>query len=1083
MIDFFLRRPIFAAVCSMIIVLAGIVSIPTLPIAQFPKIAPPVVTVNAVYTGASAQTVEDSVTTILEEGINGVEGLRYMSSQSSNDGSSSITCTFDLDRNLDIAAADVQNAIQTVQARLPSEVTAYGISVNKNAGSFVMGLGLSSHLASTTSLTLSNYADLYIKNELKRVPGVSDVIIFGERKYAMRIWLVPKKLADNGLAASDVVSALQDQNVQVAAGSIGAAPTNGNQPYQMSVRAIGRLSTPAQFANLIIKNTADGGHVYLRDVGHVDLGAEDYSADLHFNGRSAVGLGVEALPTSNALDVSRAVRARMNELSQRFPAGMYYDIAFDATTFVDESIREVIITLLIAIVLVIAVIYFFLQDWRITLIPAVTIPVSLIGTFALMKALGFSINTLTLFGLTLATGLVVDDAIVVIENIARFIQEKRMSPLAGASAAMTEITGAVVASSLVLLAVFLPVAFFPGETGQLYKQFALTIACSITISLFNALTLTPTLSALLLGRGDRPRNRFFQAVNRGIDKTRRVYHSSLAGFFRARYVIFPGLFVLALGLTVFMFAHTSTGFTPPEDQGYFITIVQLPEGSSIDATERVTKRVEDLMRKRPEVLRIFDVLGFGFTGNGPNKATMFTLLKDWKDRPTFESSITGLLYIPGGLDSQFAQIPDAQVIAFNPPSIQGVGSVGGFQYELQDRGDVGLSKLSAVAHQFIGAANRDPNLTQVYTTFRNDNPQLVVNVDRNKAESLGVPLANIFGTMQVYLGSLYVNDFDYLDRAYRVYVQADTPYRSTVNDLQNIYVKSSTGAIMPLTTLISSTQDHTAPVITHYDLFRSIEISGNAATGKGSGDAIVAMDNLAKKYETNGIGHEWSGISLDEIESGGQSGLIFLLGIIVVFLVLAAQYESWTDPFIILMSVPLALLGALLAIAFNNVILGMITGILHFVLKLHFIEPRGAIFSDVYAQVGYVMLIGLASKNAILIVEFANQLREQGMDAASAARQAAETRLRPILMTSFAFILGLIPLVTASGAGSASRHSLGTPVMGGMILSTFLNLVLVPVVYVVISNIRDSFKSRRSGDPNGRPHPTGESTELTTAGV
>ncbi len=1084
MIDFFLRRPIFAAVCSMIIVLAGLVSIPSLPIAQFPKIAPPVVTVTSTYTGASAQTVEDSVTTILEEGINGVEGLRYISSQSSNDGTSTITCTFDLDRNLDIAAADVQNAIQSVQARLPSEVTAYGITVTKNSGSFVMGLGLSSHDSATTSLFLSNYADLYIKNELKRVPGVSDVIIFGERKYAMRLWLDPKKLADNGLAASDVVSALQDQNVQVAAGSIGAAPTNGAQPYQMSVRALGRLSTPDQFLALIVKNTADGGHVYVRDVGRVELGAEDYASDLHFGGRSAVGLGIEALPTANALDVSRAVRAKMDELSQKFPTGMYDDIAFDVTTFVDESIHEVIVTLFIAIVLVVAVIYFFLQDWRTTLIPAVTIPVSLIGTFALMKALGFSINTLTLFGLTLATGLVVDDSIVVIENIARFIQEKKMSPLAGASAAMSEITGAVVASSLVLLAVFVPVAFFPGETGQLYKQFALTIACSITISLFNALTLTPTLSALLLGRGERPRNRFFQAVNRGIDRTRKSYHGLLGRIFSVRYVVFPGLFLIGLAITAFMFLHTSTGFTPDEDQGYFITMVQLPEGSSIDQTEKVAAKVEAIMRKRPEVLRIFDVIGFGFTGNGPNKATMFTLLKDWKDRPTFESSVVGILYASkDNLSSQFAQMPEAQIFAFNPPSIQGVGTVGGFQYELQDRGDVGLDKLTGVAQQFIGAANQDPALSRVYTTFRNDNPQLVVNIDREKAEAIGVPLTNIFTTMQVYLGSLYVNDFDYLDRSYRVYVQADQPYRSSLSDLQNIYVKSSSGTIMPLTTLISSTENRSAPVITHYDLFRAIEISGSAASGKGSGDAITAMENLSKKFESGGIGHEWSGISLDEIESGGQSGVIFALGIIIVFLVLAAQYESWTDPFIILVSVPLALLGALLAIWINNNVIGTITAILHFVLHLSFVQPRGAIFSDVYAQVGYVMLIGLASKNAILIVEFANQLREQGLDAASAARQAAETRLRPILMTSFAFILGLIPLVLASGAGSSSRHSLGTPVFGGMILSTFLNLALVPVVYVVISNLRDRFSPHHDGGPNGRPLATGDSPELTTAGV
>ena len=1069
MIDFFLRRPIFAAVCSTIIVLAGIVSIPTLPIAQFPKVAPPVVTVTATYTGASAQAVEDSVTTPLEEAINGVEGLRYMSSQSGNDGTSTITCTFDLERNLDLAATDVQNAIQTAQARLPSAVTLAGITVTKNAGSFVMGMGFSSHDPNTTALFLSNYADLYIKNDLKRIPGVSDVIIFGERKYAMRLWVDPKKLADNGLSANDVVTALEDQNVQVAAGSIGAPPTDGHQPYQMSVRALGRLSTPEQFDDIILKSTADGGHVYLRDVGYAELGAEDYSSDLHFDGRSAVGLGVEALPTSNALDVSKNVRARMAQLSLKFPKGAYYGIAFDSTEFVNESIKEVIITLLIAVVLVVVVIYLFLQDWRTTLIPAITIPVSLIGTFALMKALGFSINTLTLFGLTLATGLVVDDAIVVIENIARFIQEKKMSPLAGASAAMQEITGAVVATSLVLLAVFVPVAFFPGTTGQLYKQFALTIACSITISLFNALTLTPTLSALLLGRTQPPRGRIFGAINNGIAWLRRTYHATLGQLFRFRLIII-GLFLVALVVTGLMYKAVPTGFTPDEDQGYFIATVQLPEGSSIDQTEIVTKKVENLIKSHSEVLDIFDVIGFGFSGNGPNKATMFVLLKPWAQRPNFSQSVTALLYTQ--LYPEFAQIPEAQVLAFNPPSIQGVGSVGGFQFELEDTGNIGLQKLTGLAYQYMGAAAQDRKLANVYTTFRNDNPQLVVDVDRQKAQSLNVPLQNIFNTMQIYLGSLYVNDFDYLNRSYRVYVQAETPFRSVVPDLQNIYVASSTGAIMQLNTLIRTHQELSAPVITHYNLFRSIELNGSPAQGVGSGDAIAEMQALAKKLDPAGVSYEWSGISLEEIQSGGQAALVFGLGIIVVFLVLAAQYESWTDPFIILMSVPLAILGALLAIFGRDILVGI------------FGLSVGLVTSDVYAQVGYVMLIGLASKNAILIVEFANQLREQGLDAMSAARQAAETRLRPILMTSLAFIFGILPLVFASGAGSASRHSLGTPVLGGMIVSTILNLFIVPVFYVMVVELRERTKRRGPHDGATPPAPGGgQPAALQTAEI
>jgi HAE1 family hydrophobic/amphiphilic exporter-1 len=1049
-IEFFLKRPIFAAVASMIVVLAGLVSIPTLPIAQFPRIAPPVVTVTATYTGASALAVEDSVTTPLEEAINGVQGLRYMSSQSSNAGTSTITCTFSLDRDLDAAANDVQNAVQTAIARLPSAVTLTGVTVAKNSGNFVMGIGFSSHDKNTSALFLSNYGDLYIKNYLKRVKGVNDVIIFGERKYAMRIWLDPKKLADNSLAATDVVNALQDQNVQVAAGSIGAPPTNGNQPYEMSVRAVGRLTTPEQFENIILRATPDGGFVRVRDVGRVEIGAEDYSTDLHFDGRPAVGFGILSLPTANALDVSKSVRAELDRLSKKFPKGAYYDVAFDSTAFVNESIKEVVITLFIAIALVVLVIFAFLQDWRTTLIPAITIPVSLIGTFALMKMLGFSINTLTLFGLTLATGLVVDDAIVVIENIARFIQEKKMSPLAGASAAMKEISGAVVASSLVLLAVFVPVAFFPGTTGQLYKQFALTIACSITISLFCALTLTPVLSAKLLGTAgvERKRARFFVPINRAITWMRVTYHGLLGRLFAFRYLVVVG-FAAALALTFFLLSVSPTGFTPDEDQGYFIVTVQAPEGTSIDQTEKITAKVEALITQRPEVQDVFDVIGFGFTGNGSNHATMFVRLKDWADRPSFLSSVQFILY---GLYPKFGQITQAQVFAFNPPAIQGLGNFGGFQYELQDTGNIGLDALTKVAYGYIGLGNRNPNLRAVFTAFRNDSPQLVTDVDRQKAQQLGIPLASLFETMQIDLGSLYVNDFDYLNRSYRVYVQADQPFRSRIEDFENIYVRSSAGAIVPLSTLLTAKVEHTAPVIYHYDMFRSIEINGQPSPGHGSGDAIAAMDKIGAQVDPPGVSHEWSGISLDEIQSGSQSALIFALGIVVVFLVLAAQYESWTDPLIILLCVPLAILGALGAMIFRS----LLASVLPFV---------GFVLSDVYAQVGFVMLIGLASKNGILIVEFANQLREQGLSPMAAAMQAAETRFRPILMTSLAFILGILPLVFATGAGSSSRHSLGTPVFGGMILSTILNLFVVPIFYVIVVTLRE--RGKRSGSSAG----------------
>ena len=1065
MIDFFLRRPIFAAVCSIVIVFAGLICIPLMPVAQFPKIAPPVVTVRASYIGASAQAVEDSVTIPLEEAINGVQGLRYIASQSGNDGSSSITCTFNLDRDLDAATNDVQNAVQTATAHLPAEVTLTGVTVSKNAGNFILGIGFSSHDPHTTSLFLSNYAALYIRDALKRVSGVSDVIIFGERKYAMRLWVDPKKLADNNLDAQDIVNALNDQNQQIAAGAIGHPPIDTGQPYEISVRAVGRLTSPQQFENLILRTTPDGGLVRMRDVGRVELGAEDYSTDLRYNGRPAVGLGILVLPSANALDVSKGVRAELDRLALKFPPSVFYEVAFDRTQFVDESIHEVLITLAIAIVLVILVIYLFLQDWRTTLIPAITIPVALIGTFALLKILNFSINTLTLFGLTLATGLVVDDAIVVIENIARFIQQKKMSPYAAASAAMREISGAVVASSLVLLAVFVPVAFFPGTTGQLYKQFALTIACAVSISLFNALTLTPTLSAWLLRHEEESKLGFWGAVNKIIHRSRSSYHASLDTVFRYRYALLA-LFVVALGLTGLLFKASPTGFTPDEDQGFMIVTLQAPEGTSLNVTQALTRRVETIITQRPEVLAVFDVVGFGFTGNGSNHATMFVRFKTWRDRPGYQHSLQAVL---NGLYPKFASIPEAQVFAFTPPAIQGVGNFGGYQFELEDTGALGLNALTAGAYRIIGAANQDPSLRSVFTTFRNDSPQLVVDIDREKAKSLGVPLTNIAETLQIDLGSLYVNDFDYLDRAWRVYVQAEAPYRSLVGNLQNIYVHSSSGSIMPLSTLINAHLDKSPPVITHYNLFRSIEINGQPAPGHGSGDAIAAMERVANRLDPQGISFEWSGVSLDEIESGTLSVLIFGLGVIACFLVLAALYESWSDPFIILMCVPLAILGALLAMMLRSAAAGVFPGI-------------GYVLSDVYAQVGFVMLIGLASKNGILIVAFANQLREQGLSTVAAAKQAAETRFRPIVMTSLAFILGVVPLVTATGAGSSSRHSLGTPVFGGMILSTILNLFIVPVFYVLVVGFFERRRARRSGGPNGPGRAEPEST-LETASV
>jgi len=1022
-------------VCSAVILLVGLVSIPSLPIAEYPKIAPPVVSVSAYYTGANAQAVESAVTTPLEQAINGVQGLRYMTSTSSNNGASNITCTFELGKDLDQAANDVQNAVNSALGRLPNEIKQTGVTVSKNSGSFTMAIALTSTNPKYDALYLSNYADLQITNTLKRVPGVGDVLIFGERKYAMRLWLDPQKLQQNRLASSDVVLALQGQNVQVAAGSIGAPPAPANQPYQMAVRAIGRLSTPEQFSQMILRANPDGGFVRLSDVGHVELGAEDYSSRLSYKGRTAIGLGVLQLSTANALQLSKGIRSAMASLAQRFPPGVQYEVAFDTTDFVNESIREVLITLFIAILLVVIVIFLFLQNWRTTLVPFITIPVSLIGTFGLMKLFGFSINTLTLFGLTLATGLVVDDAIVVIENISRFIEDKKMEAHAAATEAMSEITGAVIAMSLVLLAVFVPVAFFPGTTGQLYRQFALTIACAITISAFNALTLTPALTALFASGGlERPRNRFFQAVNRIILATRTSYRASLPKVL-ARMPLAIGLFVVGLIVTFIMFRTTPTAFVPDEDQGYFIVTVQTPEGSSIDTTTKVMKKVESILANQPEIVADFSVTGFSFGGSGPSHGIMFARLAPWGERRGSSHSLDAVL---GRLQGPFFSIPNAQVFAFNPPPVQGIGNVGGFQFELEDHQNVGLPTLMGTAFAYMQLGNQDPALKNVFTTFRLNSPQIVLEVDRSKALAVHVPLANIFSTLQIDLGSVYVNDFDYLNRSYRVYVQAAAPYRATVPDLSQLYVRSDNGDVMPLTQLVKVTRETTAPIITHYNLFRSIEINGQASPGHGSGQAIAAMQKIASQVNPPGVGYEWSGLSLDEIQAGSQTILIFALGIVFVFLVLSAKYESFTDPLVILIAVPLAIFGALLG------------------LKLRGLQ------SDVFAQVGYVMLVGLATKNGILIVEFANQLRARGASIAEAARSAAEIRLRPILMTSLAFTFGVIPLVVATGAGSAARRSLGTAVFGGMIVSTFLSLFIIPVLYVVIESFKERRQLRRS---------------------
>ena len=1030
---FFITRPIFASVLSALVLLAGVMSLPAMPVAHYPDISPPQITVQSNYIGANAEAVETSVTNPLEEAINGVEGLRYISSTSGDDGSSSITTTFYLGRDPDRAASDVQNRVNVAQGVLPAQVKQTGIAVTKNSSFFVMAMALTSDNSKYDTLFLSNYADRYIAPALKRIKGVGNVIIFGERKYAMRLWLDPAKLQAYGLTPSDVTSALEEQNVQVAAGAIGQPPAPKGQRYEYKVRVAGRLTTPAEFNSIIVKS-GNGYLVHVSDVGRVDLGAEDYSTDLNFNGKTSIGFGVLQLTDANSLTVSKGVRAAMDELAQQFPPGVKYDIAFDSTVFVNESIKEVLKTLVIAICLVVLVIFLFLQDWRTTLIPAITIPVSLLGTFALLKAFNFSINVLTLFGLTLATALVVDDAIVVIENIVRYIQEHKMDPVQAAPLAMQEIASAVIATSLVLLAVFVPVAFFPGTTGVLYKQFALTIASTITISAFTALTLAPALAAIMLESGEPPHGRIMQAIGRFIAGIRGGYAKLLPSVLARRALVLT-TFVVLLGLTVFMLNLVPTGFVPDEDQGYFIVLEQAPPGVSLEYNNKIMDQIQSTVRAEPDVVNIFSVSGFSFKGIGSNNGIMFALLKPWSERKRSDQSVQAIV---SRLDGKLFGITGVNYIfAIVPPAIP-TGNIGGFQFEVEDRTNLGLQAMAQTRDAIEGTAFGTPQLQTVVTTFTVDSPQIQLNIDRNAVQALHVKLSDVFDTLQIMLGSDYVNDFNYQNRSYRVYVQADAPYRAHVDDLSRMYVSTKDGTLVPLTSFMTMTHTLGPPEIDHYNLFRSMEFSGTNAPGYSSGQAITAMENIANHVLPKGMGYEWSGVSLDQIEAGSVTILIFGLAVVFVFLVLAAQYESLVDPLIIIMAVPLAILGALTAIWLRH------------------------LQNDIFTQIGLVMLVGLASKNAILIVQFGNLLRKQGMPVREAAVQAAKTRLRPILMTSFAFIFGIMPLVFATGAGAESRHSLGTAVVGGMLVSTLLNLFLIPLLYILIAGAEERYHERRA---------------------
>jgi HAE1 family hydrophobic/amphiphilic exporter-1 len=1093
-VDFFIRRPVFASVCSLLVTLAGALCIPTLPVAQYPDLAAPSVSVNASYLGASAETVEAAVTTPLEQQINGAEGMRYMTSTSASDGSSAIEVVFDLERNIDIAAVDVQNRVSTAMGRLPREVNATGVSVIKNSPAMILIVSLYAEHGEYSDLFISNYADVYLRDALKRVKGVSQIIIFGERKYAMRVWLDPVRLAARGLTAADAVRALREQNLQITAGQVGQPPAPSGQSFQISVRARGRLSEPQEFERMVLKSGEAGAAVLLRDVAKVELGAEDYASQLRFNGRAGIGIAVFQLPGANALEVDRLVRDEVSRLAARFPPGLQYKIAFDPTVAVGESINEVLETLAMAIALVIAVIFLFLQDLRSTLIPAVTIPVSLVGTFIFVKAFGFSINTLTLFGITLATGLVVDDAIVVIENIERHMRERRTPARRAAGSAMTEVAGAVLATSLVLIAVFVPVAFFPGTTGRLYKQFSLTIAFSIAISAFNALTFSPAMAALLLRhRPPGQKSRLFALIDTGLERLHQLYGRWLQAALRRRRLMLV-LFLVALGLTGVAYRAVPQGFVPTEDQGFFLVLIQAPEGASLSYTSEVMRKVETALSQDPDIADVFAVAGWSFGGVAPNRAAVFPNLRPQSQRKGKGHAADDVI---GRARAALDAIPGALIFAFGPPAIQGASALGGFSFQLLDQsgqsgqnvsgasapatgqgaqagsgaggskgsaspggpaaGESAAQRLARVAQELSAEAQKRPELAGVFSQFTANDPLFEVLIDRERAKQLGVALTEIADSLQVFMGAQYINDFDFNARSYRVYAQADRQFRANPSDLGKYYVRGEqrgpggpVATLLPLDTVIKLRETTAPPLISHYNLFRATELSGQPKPGFSSGQAIAALEQVAARVLPQGMNIEWSGITWEEIRAGRQSLFIFAVGLVFVFLVLAAQYESFVLPLIILLAVPVALLGGLL------------------------LQRLRGLPNDVFCQIGLVMLVGLASKNAILIVEFAEQLRAQGRELVMAAIEASQIRLRPILMTSLAFILGLLPLVVARGAGQESRHSLGTPVLGGMIFSTGLNLFFIPVLYVLVQGLR----ARRAAQRAARAAAAGDAVEV-----
>ena len=1032
-VSFFIDRPVFSAVISILIVIVGLIGLTMLPIDQYPQITPPVVKISASYPGASALTVSQAVATPIEQELNGTPGMLYMESNSSNSGGFSATVTFDISSDPDLAAVEIQNRIKLAESRLPAEVVQNGIEIEKQASSQLMTICLTSEDPKFDEIYLSNFATLNVLDLLRRIPGVGRVSNIGSRYYAMQIWVDPARLANYGLTVKDVQDALKDQNRESAAGVLGQQPVEGLD-FTIPITAQGRLSSAAQFEEIVLRANADGSLIRMRDVARVSLEAQSYNTESGINGGNAAVLGIYMLPGANAMEVAENVKAAMDEISLTFPEGLHYEIPFDMTTYISSSIHEVYKTLFEALILVIIVVFLFLQSWRATVIPLVAVPISLIGTFGFMLIFGFSLNILTLLGLVLAIGLVVDDAIVVVENVERIMEEEHLSPYEATKKAMNGLTSALIATSMVLAAVFVPVSFLSGITGQLYRQFSVTIAISVLLSTVVALTLSPVMCSLILRPADKtkPKNRLFRAINRWLDLGNSKYLAGIGRVIKHPRRVGIGFCMILIAIFI-LYRVTPSSFLPTEDQGYFTVELDMPEGTTLERTRKVTNRAIAFLMSMPEVEYVQNVTGTSpRVGTSQARSKLDVILKNWDDRDD-----TTLDAIMAKVSDELSEYPECKYYLSTPPVIPGLGTSGGFEMQLEARGDATYENLVQAADTLMYYAAQRKELSGLSSSLQAAIPQLYFDVDRDKVKMLGVPMSDVFSTMKAYTGSVYVNDFNMFNRVYRVYLQAEAPYREHRDNISLYFVRGSNGDMIPLTAL-GTTQYTTGPgSIKRFNMFSTAVIRGTAAQGYSSGQAMEVMEQLARKHLPSNIGIEWSGLSFQEKQAGGQTGLILALVFVFVFLFLAALYESWSIPVAVLLSLPVAALGAYAGISICG------------------------LENDTYFQIGLVMLMGLAAKNAILIVEFAKDEADAGVNVMRAALHAAKLRFRPILMTSLAFILGILPMVIASGPGAASRQAIGTGVFFGMIVAVTIGILLIPFFFVTIYKVQGKL-SRKS---------------------